>query len=78
MEPAMAAKDDGDISLQLGRLPTSQAAADLQDHCQLKQAAAPRSSHAAGCKDLRHQQQRHINLAANSPYGPTLRFLRSG
>jgi hypothetical protein len=66
IEPAMAAKDNGDIPLQLGRPPTAQAAADLENHCDLKQAAAPRGSHAAGSKNLSHQEQRHGNLAANS------------
>ena len=56
MEPAMAAKDDRDISLQLGGLPTTQAAPDLQDHCDLKEAAAPRGGYASRGKNLCHQQ----------------------
>lgn len=54
MESAMAAKNDRDISLQRGGLPTAQAAPDLQNHRDLKEAAAPRGGHAARSKNLRH------------------------
>jgi hypothetical protein len=56
MESAMAAKDDRNISLKLGGLPTAQAAPDLQDHCDLKKAAAPRGGDAPRGKNLCHQQ----------------------
>jgi hypothetical protein len=56
IEPAMPAKDDRDVSLQLCRLPTAQAAPDLQDHRQFKQAAAPRGGYTARGKDLCQQQ----------------------
>lgn len=56
VEPAMAAKDDRDISLQLGGLPTTQAAPDFQDHYDLKKAAATRGGHAPRGKNLCHQQ----------------------
>lgn len=52
----MAAKDNRNVSLQLGGLPTSQAAPDLQDHYDLKKAADSRGSHAPGGKNLCHQQ----------------------
>jgi len=56
MEPAMAAKDDRNVSLQLGGLPTPQAAPDLQDHYDLKKAAASCGGHAPGGTNLCHQQ----------------------
>jgi hypothetical protein len=64
IEPTMASKNERDVSLQLGRLPSGQATPDPQDHCHLKEAAASGSSHAAHSKNLRHQQYRHSNLAA--------------
>jgi hypothetical protein len=56
MEPAMAAKDGRDIPLKLGWPPARQAAPDLEDHCNLKKAAAACCGHASRCKNLRHQQ----------------------
>jgi hypothetical protein len=78
IEPAMASKNERDVSLQLGRLPSGQATPDLEDHCHLKEAAASGCSHAARRKNLRHQQYRHSNLVSNSPYSPYGPAVRSG
>jgi hypothetical protein len=54
IEPAMAAKDERYVSLQLGRLPSGQATPDLEDHCNFKQAAAPSGGQATRSENLRH------------------------
>ena len=59
VEPPVAAKSDHDIPLQPGDIPTIQTAADLRNHCYLKEAAAGSAQQTERRKYLSQQEYRH-------------------
>jgi hypothetical protein len=56
IKPAMASESDNDVSFEFGDLPARQAAPNLGNHRQFKQATAPRTRQAAGRKQFSEQE----------------------